>query len=510
MVDRGNVLLENLTVSGNDPSGLSIASTAAGTTLLRNSILYGNRDDFVGSIPTLHFNTIGDGTRDGQDGNNSLDPLFEFPLFYLSPSSPCLDSGTSTVTAAGLDDTTSLTNGTFDTGTVNRGFHFPEGIVWDLNLYVKSGGSGDGSSPDSPLGSITAALALAQPRTRIHVAPGLYDQTTETFPLIITGKTVQLLGTDPQNTILNASGSTRRVVLLQDSPFGPNRLEGLTLKGGLAYLAGHGGGVRVDNAALSLVNCILLQNQTTGNPNYGGGLYGSDGTVEISECQFISNVAAHATGHLDSMGGGLAAGTAIRLRLINSRFVGNITRKSGGTAWSYWGGAVWLGSGQFVLRNLLLTGNIGGGVALSAFPSTANGAPSPAYARVHNLTTWNNNSNGFWVASSATNSEILNSIAWDHPDDFEGALPVLFAFNCIGDGTRNGVEGNFANDPLFRDASGGDFRLRPESPCADAGSNQLWMATAIDLQGLPRILRGRVDIGAYESPPPAGTLILIR
>ena len=35
----------------------------------------------------------------------------------------------------------------------------------------------------------------------------------------------------------------------------------------------------------------------------------------------------------------------------------------------------------------------------------------------------------------------------------------------------------------------GNYRLKPSSPCINAGTNQLWMAAATDLDGNARIYR---------------------
>jgi len=60
--------------------------------------------------------------------------------------------------------------------------------------------------------------------------------------------------------------------------------------------------------------------------------------------------------------------------------------------------------------------------------------------------------------------------------------------------------GNVSADPRFKDSAGGDFRLLPGSPCENAGTNLPWMLTASDLDGGPRIQKGQVDMGAFETP----------
>jgi hypothetical protein len=48
------------------------------------------------------------------------------------------------------------------------------------------------------------------------------------------------------------------------------------------------------------------------------------------------------------------------------------------------------------------------------------------------------------------------------------------------------------------------------SPCVDTGLNQGWMASATDVDGMPRIFRTVVDMGALEDNIPASTVISIR
>jgi hypothetical protein len=63
--------------------------------------------------------------------------------------------------------------------------------------------------------------------------------------------------------------------------------------------------------------------------------------------------------------------------------------------------------------------------------------------------------------------------------------------------------GNIASEPAFVDLAGGDFRLRSNSPCIDAGTNLDGLLT-YDLAGVPCPLDGNgdgvavLDMGAYE------------
>jgi len=101
--------------------------------------------------------------------------------------------------------------------------------------------------------------------------------------------------------------------------------------------------------------------------------------------------------------------------------------------------------------------------------------------------------------------QLYNNIIWNNSDNFFEDSPLLFCkpfyveFNDIEFGFDGA--GNIDLDPEFVDQTEGDYSLQSNSPCIDAGLNELPLnneLTEFDLLGNPRIIGNQVDMGAIE------------
>jgi len=94
------------------------------------------------------------------------------------------------------------------------------------------------------------------------------------------------------------------------------------------------------------------------------------------------------------------------------------------------------------------------------------------------------------------NCIVYFNTAQNGPNYYQDALSEVLNHCCTTPMPTNGV-GNITNVPLFVDYAGGNLRLQSNSPCINAGLNA-YAPGPTDLDGLPRIVSGTVDIGAYE------------
>ena len=284
----------------------------------------------------------------------------------------------------------------------------------------------------------------------------------------------------------------------------------------------HGGGLAACGGAI--LNNTITQNSA----DEGGGLYRCHGPIENNT---ISGNSAGWGGGLDDCDG-----------IIEGNTVSRNEAEDNGGGFYYCDGTVenntitensasQYGGGLFrcdarVETNIIManTAGFGGGldecdgnifsnlIARNSADHSGGGLANCNGGYANNTIAENSAARGGGLADCE--GTMRNCIVWGNtapsgPQTAGGSL--LVTYSCIQNWSGGGT-GNTNDNPNFMDPDGpdnnpgayadNDYRLKPNSPCVDAGDNRAWMVTAVDLDGNPRILNGRysdtVDIGAYE------------
>ena len=285
-------------------------------------------------------------------------------------------------------------------------------------------------------------------------------------------------------------------------------LDGFTITGGYANGEGwpvclnRGGGIYSDSGSPTLMNCTISGNSAEN----AGGMCCHGGSPTLNDCTFSGNSA---------QGQGGALKIAGSPRVINCSFVNNSALIGGaifnmdswatlsncvfnGNSASWWGGAWFSVDSETVLSNCTFSGNYApkaGGI----------GSDSDYSLILTNSILWGNSDSGGMDASA----------------QIDGGGSINYC--CIQGGL--GGTGNIGADPCFVDLGywaykndpnivvepndpnaawvDGDYHLLGDSPCIDAGDpDYVAEPNETDLDGRPRVIGGRIDMGAYEYSPP--------
>ena len=289
---------------------------------------------------------------------------------------------------------------------------------------------------------------------------------------------------------------------------------------GKSGTGGHGAGIYHDQGSLTAAQCTFQSNKTGdggragsafgtpldegnagssgGNGGSGAGIFSSGGSLAVTHCRFAECITGHGAsggnggdttigigghggdGGLGGRGAGICSVTNGAPVITDCSFLRNTAGSGGIGGDSGWG---FLGYGD--------DGDDGecGTSGISNYQS------SPA---ITNCTFWDNRSPGI-LHNVSSNPFITNCILWDThwPEVInEGCAPIL-TYCDVREGTAQSWFGLGCIEkyPSFADDDG---RIPPYSPCAGAGNNDVPGLSAFDLDGNPRIIGGRVDIGSYE------------
>ncbi len=317
-------------------------------------------------------------------------------------------------------------------------------------------------------------------------------------------------------------------------------------------LAGVGGGCQLAGAT-TVTNCVFQGNTSA---SYGGGLYFGGNGLHVASCQFTDNEVTRT----DRYGGGVYVTSSYNCLFTNCQFTGNSAGRGGGfstlntvvtkgiitvthctvvsnTATANHGGGMYIDGGTFA-QFCAITDNtvasttsgqgagVGGGgslrnclVARNHSNYRAGGYYDTSGSVIENCTIVDNSASTsiggvYFMADSGagTNNIIYHNRAPTSPNYLHVNGDTGLVHSCVFPAVSGA--GNIADAPRLVDLAAGDFRLLPASPCVDGGVDLAWMEGAVDLDGNPRIRfgasRGTVDMGAYESLHPIGSVLLLR
>jgi len=234
-----------------------------------------------------------------------------------------------------------------------------------------------------------------------------------------------------------------------------------------------GGGVFLDGGG-TLTNCQIVNNCSK---THGGGIYLAGGSPEVFDCVIEHNRAMNQGGGVNFNEG--SGGKSI---LSKCTIRGNQAASGGG---------LYLFKGT--VRNCLIYNNI----------ATDGGAAFVKQGLFESCTiALNCSTDGVGGMRLSGGGSIENSIVYynqraNYGTDGGG---MTFDYTCIF--PNPGGTGNITNDPQFLQLDDEEFHCAQQSPCVDAGINRDWMVGATDLDGMPRIWNGRVDMGVYEMVAP--------
>jgi hypothetical protein len=239
--------------------------------------------------------------------------------------------------------------------------------------------------------------------------------------------------------------------------------------------AAWGAGVYCQNIGrdCTISSCVIVNNQARNTSTTvalkGGGVYLNNATPVLSHCVIANNIA--------NDGGGIYFANISNAILDSCLIKDNraLPVKTGGAGGH--GGGIYCASANPMLQNCIMATNSPSGVACN-----------PGAAYLYNCTFFNN---------GITNSRgpIFDCIVWG--GSLAGCTNPFYS--CIQNWTLGGTK-NINADPQFVNAAGGDFHLKPTSPCIDAGGRGPGLK--LDFDNKPRpvsiITTSRGDNSHYD------------
>jgi parallel beta-helix repeat protein/predicted outer membrane repeat protein len=331
---------------------------------------------------------------------------------------------------------------------------------------------------------------------------------------------------------IDTSGPTT----IRDCIFTDNMGEGSILASGTTTISRCrvvGGG----NGGLISAKGNLTVTDTSISHSSNGGIYATGGNVSVKNCEFVNNYRGYGGGAVFSEGYSTGSAKPYTTTIESCVFTNNHAVLNGGavnvggiamiTGSTFSGNMADIGGGGLYIRR----GNVS--VTQCSFTDNSARVDGGAVSAVAGVEAVGNIRTCLFLRNSAASSggaicidsltmagctlsenvaascggvrsvpgtrNISSSILWgNNPDSLNGPIEGGVSYSCIAGGATGA--GNIFTDPLFDTMR--PYHVRGSSPCLNSG-DPCYVAVAgeTDMEGHPRVLQGRVDMGCYENRP---------
>jgi parallel beta-helix repeat protein len=434
------------------------------------------------------------------EGNINTDPLFVDAAggnLHLQHGSPCINAGNP-----------NYVPGPYETDI--------DGDPRIIGLRIDMGADEVDTKLLVPTeyGTIQAAIDASVNGNTVIVAPGTYTGTGNR-DIDFLGKAITVRSTDPNDpnivaaTIIDCQGtkkSPHRGFYFHNNEAANSVVAGFTIKNGNAT---DGGGIYCYESSPTITNCTFSSNLATHGAGVKNTLYSNP---TLTNCTFSGNSAANGggmfnywsyptvtncafSGNSANYGGGMLNNFYSRPTITNCTFSGNLADYDGGGMYNN-------ASSSPTVTNCTFSGNsayYGGGMdnSYSSSPTMTNCTFSGNSA---------NYGGGMINSFAGTSPTIANCILWGNTATYGSQIrnnasgTTTVSFSDVQGGWPG--QGNINADPLFVNAAAGDLHLLPDSPCINAGDPAFVAGPdETDIDGEPRVMLNRVDMGADEFNP---------
>lgn len=446
---------------------------------------------------------------------------------HLQPGSPCIGAGDNSAAYTGwtdMDGQLRIQNGQVDIGA-DEYDETPRSFEPTIVRVSPTGSDdNDGVSWTAAKGAVQSALdAACAGGGEVWVAEGTYNQRIYLRPYahLYGGFAGSESARDQRDwsaheSILDGQQGGSVVTALAGGT--RERIDGFTIRNGKArdwWEAGNsdyvGGGINCMSSSVTIANNHITGNSAPGSFGYGGGISCSSGAPSI-----LDNVVS---GNSGNCGGGISL-RSTSATVSGCRITGNSAGFGGGVYCN--GATVGLfrntvegntatsGAGIYCtfqntaqIANNLIVGNI-----LNGYTSTGSAiyCSSAGQTSVVNNTITGNSGGTGAIGFGYAPMNIANNIIASNTAGIYcwGGVAPSVGNNCLSNAPGANYTGltppatDIVSGPHFVNSAFGDYHLKPNSPCINAGSNTAPGTPAQDMDGNSRIWAGIVDMGAYE------------